>query len=106
MRIKSLLIVIFISAFLFNCNTDTGDYYVPNSESDFEYKVDEFADLKVIRYQIPGWDELTLKEKKLVYYLVQAGLAGRDIMWDQNYRHNLEIRSTLENIYANYSGAG
>ena len=104
MRIKSLLIVIFISAFLFNCNTDTGDYYVPNSESDFEYKVDEFADLKVIRYQIPGWDELTLKEKKLVYYLVQAGLAGRDIMWDQNYRHNLEIRSTLENIYANYSG--
>ena len=104
MRIKSLLIVIFISAFLFNCNTDTGDYYVPNSESDFEYKVDEFADLKVIRYQIPGWNELTLKEKKLVYYLVQAGLAGRDIMWDQNYRHNLEIRSTLENIYANYSG--
>ena len=104
MRIKSLLIVIFISAFLFNCNTDMGDYYVPNSESDFEYKVDEFADLKVIRYQIPGWDELTLKEKKLVYYLVQAGLAGRDIMWDQNYRHNLEIRSTLENIYANYSG--
>ena len=104
MRIKSLLIVIFISAFLFNCNTDTGDYYVPNSESDFEYKVDEFADLKVIRYQIPGWDELTLKEKKLVYYLVQAGLAGRDIMWDQNYRHNLEIRSTLENIYTNYSG--
>ena len=104
MRIKSLLIVIFISAFLFNCNTDTGDYYVPNSESDFEYKVDEFADLKVIRYQIPGWDELTLKEKKLVYYLVQAGLAGRDIMWDQNYRHNLEIRSTLENIYAKYTG--
>ena len=104
MRIKSLLIVIFISAFLFNCNTDTGDYYVPNSESDFEYKVDEFADLKVIRYQIPGWDELTLKEKKLVYYLVQAGLAGRDIMWDQNYRHNLEIRSTLENIYAKHTG--
>jgi len=104
MRIKSLLIVIFISAFLFNCNTDTGDYYVSNSESDFEYKVDEFADLKVIRYQIPGWNELTLKEKKLVYYLVQAGLAGRDIMWDQNYRHNLAIRSALENIYANYTG--
>ncbi len=104
MRIKSLLIVIFISVFLFNCNTDTGEYYMPNSESDFEYKVDEFADLKVIRYQIPGWNELKLKEKKLVYYLVQAGLAGRDIMWDQNYRHNLAIRSALENIYANYTG--
>jgi len=104
MRIKSLLIVIFISAFLFNCNTDTGDYYVPTSGSDFDYKVDEFADLKVIRYQIPGWNELTLKEKKLVYYLTEAGLAGRDIMYDQNYRYNLEIRSALENIYAKYDG--
>jgi len=104
MRIKSLLIVIFISALLFNCNTDTGDYYVPTSGSDFEYKVDEFADLKVIRYQIPGWDELTLKEKKLVYYLTEAGLAGRDIMYDQNYRHNLEIRSALENIHAKFDG--
>ena len=104
MRIKSLLIIIFISALLFNCNTDTGDYYVPTSGSDFEYKVDEFADLKVIRYQIPGWDELTLKEKKLVYYLTEAGLAGRDIMYDQNYRHNLEIRSALENIHAKFDG--
>ena len=104
MRIKSLLIAIFISAILFNCNTDSGNYYVPTSESEFEYKVDEFADLKVIRYQIPGWEELTLKEKKLVYYLTQAGLAGRDIMYDQNYRHNLAIRSALENIYSNYTG--
>tara|TARA_Y100000746_G_scaffold222733_1_gene223477 strand:+ start:11142 stop:13085 length:1944 start_codon:yes stop_codon:yes gene_type:complete len=77
---------------------------VPTSGSDFEYKVDEFADLKVIRYQIPGWDELTLKEKKLVYYLTEAGLAGRDIMYDQNYRHNLEIRSALENIHAKFDG--
>ena len=104
MRIKSLLIAIFISAILFNCNTDSGNYYVPTSESEFEYKVDEFADLKVIRYQIPGWEELTLKEKKLVYYLTQAGLSGRDIMYDQNYRHNLAIRSALENIYTNYTG--
>ena len=53
---------------------------------------------------IPGWDELSLKEKELVYYLTQAGLAGRDIIWDQKYRHNLEIRSALENIYRNFSG--
>ena len=62
MRIKSLLIVIFISAFLFNCTTEKGDYYTPSSENEFEYKIDQFADLKIIRYQIPGWDELTLKE--------------------------------------------
>ena len=104
MRIKSLLIAIFISAFLLNCTTEKGDYYTPSSEDDFEYKIDEFADLKVIRYQIPGWDELTLKEKKLVYYLTEAGLSGRDIMYDQNYRHNLAVRSALENIYSNYTG--
>ncbi|MCB0400056.1 MAG: dihydrofolate reductase, partial [Winogradskyella sp.] len=62
------------------------------------------ADIKILRYQIPGWDNLTLKEQKLVYYLTQAGLAGRDIMWDQNYRHNLKIRKALENVYTNYSG--
>jgi len=72
--------------------------------SDFEVNVDEFADIKVLRYQIPGWENLSLKEQKLVYYLTQAGLAGRDIMWDQNYRHNLEIREALENIYTNYEG--
>ena len=55
----------------------------------FDYKVDQFADVKVLRYLIPGWEQLTLKEQKLVYYLTQAGLSGRDIMWDQNYRHNL-----------------
>ena len=66
--------------------------------------VEQFADLKILRYQIPGWDNLTLKEQKLVYYLTQAGLAGRDIMWDQNYRHNLKIRAALENIYTNYEG--
>ncbi|WP_297792053.1 dihydrofolate reductase [uncultured Eudoraea sp.] len=74
------------------------------TDDKFEYLVDQFADLKVLRYQIPGFEELTLKEKKLVYYLTQAGLAGRDIIWDQNYRHNLEIRAALENIYRTYSG--
>lgn len=70
----------------------------------FDYQVDQFADLKVLRYQIPGWDDLSLDEQKLVYYLTQAGLAGRDIMWAQNYRHNLTIRKALENIYTSYNG--
>jgi len=71
---------------------------------DFDYTVEQFADIKVLRYQIHGFDALTLKEQKLVYYLTQAGLAGRDMMWDQNYRHNLTIRKALENVYANYAG--
>ena len=73
-------------------------------EEKFDYVVEQFADLKVLRYQIPGWDNLTLKEQKLVYYLTQAGLSGRDIMWDQNYRHNLTIRKALEKVYTSYEG--
>ncbi|MDT8347754.1 MAG: dihydrofolate reductase [Flavobacteriaceae bacterium] len=72
--------------------------------TDFEYKVDQFADIQVLRYKVPGFDNLSLKEQELVYYLTQAGLAGRDIMWDQNYRHNLTIRKALENVYQNYEG--
>lgn len=74
------------------------------TEESFDYTVDQFADLRILRYQIPGFEELTLKEQKLVYYLTQAGLAGRDIMWAQNYRHNLEIREALEGIYTKYKG--
>jgi dipeptidyl-peptidase-3 len=74
------------------------------TEEKFDYVVEQFADLKILRYQIPGWENLTLKEQKLVYYLTQAGLSGRDIMWDQNYRHNLTIRKALEKIYTSYEG--
>ncbi|PKA82199.1 dipeptidyl-peptidase-3 [Ulvibacter sp. MAR_2010_11] len=82
---------------------DTQD--VANVEAaEFDYNVTQFADVKILRYQIPSWDNLTLKEQKLVYYLTQAGLAGRDIMWDQNYRHNLTIRKALENVYTSYQG--
>ncbi|HSR59569.1 MAG TPA: hypothetical protein VLL47_02385, partial [Robiginitalea sp.] len=77
---------------------------VEETNAGFEYSVDQFADLRVLRYRVPGFDELSLKEKELVYYLTQAGLAGRDIIWDQNYRHNLKIRHALENIYRNFAG--
>ncbi len=66
--------------------------------------VEQFADIKVLRYEIPQWDALKPKQKELVYYLTQAGLSGRDIMYDQNYRHNLKIRRALENVYTNYKG--
>ena len=71
---------------------------------DFKFLIDEFADLKIMRYQVPGWDELTLQQKEYVYHLAEAAKYGRDIIWAQNYKHNLEIRKTLENILENYDG--
>lgn len=70
----------------------------------FEYLAEQFADLKIVRYRIPGWDNLTPKQKEYVYYLYEAGLSGRDMIWDQNYRHNIEIRRALENILNNFEG--
>ena len=77
-----------------------------DTKSDFEWSPESFADIKIIRYQIPGFDELKPRQKELVYYLVQAGLAGRDILWDQNYRHNLSIRRALEAIMSGEQGSG
>ncbi len=71
---------------------------------DFEVHVDRFADVEVLRYQVPGFDELSLQEKKLAYYLSEAALAGRDIIYDQNYRHNLRIRKLLAAIVRSYGG--
>ena len=73
-------------------------------KSEFKWNIDRFDDLKVIRYQVPSFDKLSLKQKTLVYYLSQAALSGRDIIYDQNYRHNLKIRKTLEAIVKNYKG--
>jgi len=70
----------------------------------FRWEAEQFADIRVLRYQVPGWEQLTLKQKQLCYYLNMAGLAGRDIMWDQNYKHNLKIRRALEKIIAGYTG--
>ena len=96
------------SILLLSCKDDSKDNQLAESDvkvdTTFNYTVEEFADIKVLRYQIPGWENLTLKEQKLVYYLTQAGLSGRDIMWDQNYRYNLEIRNALEDIYKDYEG--
>ena len=106
---NTFFIAMAISGLLFfSCKENKEELAVAEVEetqaTEFNYLVEQFEDVKVLRYQIPSWDELTLKEQKLVYYLTQAGLAGRDIMWDQNYRHNLTIRKALENVYTNYSG--
>ena len=73
-------------------------------EEGFVWKTEQFADLKIVRYQIPGWDKLSDKQQALVYCLNMAGLSGRDIMYDQNNRHNLRIRRLLEDIYDGYDG--
>ena len=74
------------------------------AEKDFKYLVDEFADLKIMRYQVPGWDGLTLQQKEYVYHLAEAAKYGRDIIWMQNNKYNLQIRKALENILENYQG--
>ena len=73
-------------------------------EQEFKYLVDEFADLKVIRYKVPGWDDLSLQQKSFIYYMSEAAKCGRDIFWDQNFKHNLEVRRALENILESYTG--
>lgn len=76
----------------------------PVARDEFQTQVDQFADLRVLRYQIPGFEELPLEEKKLAYYLYKAALSGRDMIWDQNYRHNLLVRHTLEAVIRHYTG--
>ncbi len=80
-----------------NCSTE-------QKQDDFKYVTEQFADLRIQRYKVPGFEDLTLRQKTLLYYLYQAALSGRDIIWDQNYKHNLYIRRTLEGIVETYSG--
>ncbi|MBD5291492.1 MAG: dihydrofolate reductase [Bacteroides sp.] len=74
-------------------------------DPNFNYHADRFADIEVLRYEVPEFNRLSLDQKKMVYYLTQAAQAGRDIIWDQNGRYNLQIRQLLENIYTNYKGS-
>lgn len=74
------------------------------NSDDFEYCNERFADLQMLRYKVDGFENLTLKQKTFIYYLQEAALWGRDILFDQNGKYNLEIRQTLEDLYANYKG--
>ncbi|MDD3323243.1 MAG: dihydrofolate reductase [Paludibacter sp.] len=70
----------------------------------FNYTVDKFADIEILRYRVPDFEKLSLKQKELIYYLNQAALEGRDILFDQNNKYNLLVRRTLEAVYVNYTG--
>lgn len=71
----------------------------------FDYIVDRFADIEVLRYPVPEFEQLTPDQRKLIYFLTEAAIAGRDILWDQNNRYNLQIRNLLESVYTNYKGS-
>lgn len=76
-----------------------------SSQKPFDnYVVDRFADIEVLRYDVPGFEDLSQRQRLFVYYLTEAALAGRDILWDQNCRYNLAIRDLLEDVYTNYKG--
>lgn len=75
-----------------------------NEEANFEVINEKFADLQVLRYQVPGFEELSAEQKELAYYLYEAALCGRDMIYDQKYKHNLAVRKTIEAIYASFDG--
>ena len=97
------ILVVFMLLALAACGKEPAPAAAP-PELPFEVSVDRFADVEVLRYEVPGFDELSLREKKLAYYLSQAALAGRDIIYDQNYKHNLRIRKLLSAVIGTYSG--
>jgi len=99
---KKLVMLSSLAVLLWACNS--GSQKPKGTTENFKYLVDEFADLKIIRYQIPEWDQLTLQQKEYIYYLGEAAKCGRDILWDQNFKYNLVIRKTLENILSSYEG--
>ena len=75
-----------------------------DNTQNFKTQTEQFADIKILRYQVPGFDKLPLRQKELLYYLYEAALSGRDMIYDQNFKHNIFIRRTLENIYKTYPG--
>lgn len=100
MKITYFIKLLIVLSFIISCNSNDDI----KSDTDFKYLTEQFADLKLIRYKVPGFKNLDLRQKKLIYYLSEASLSGRDIIFDQNYKHNLRVRRTLETIIANYTG--
>lgn len=105
MKMKKILIFLllgFIAFYTAGCKKPAEK--VPETGDDFKWQVDQFADLRILRYQVPGFEELTPRQKELIYYLSEAALWGRDIITDQNYKHNLTIRKTLDAIVEGFQG--
>lgn len=100
---KQVVLIQLISVImLMACSNEKGAQ--SGASDDFKFDLEQFADIRILRYQVPGFDELSLKQKELIYYLSESAKYGRDILFDQNGKYNLLIRRTLENIYASYAG--
>jgi dipeptidyl-peptidase-3 len=98
----SIIFLFLIMAGFMGCNQQNNSTGNKEDDQNFQYSADRFADIEVLRYRIPGFEELTAKQKELVYYLYEAALSGRDILYDQNNRYNLRIRKTLEAVVNNF----
>ena len=99
---KKVLCVLLAAMTLLACNKESKQ--TTPSVEDFPYMVDQFYDLGILRYRVPGFEDLSVQQKALVYYLSEAALWGRDILTDQNCRYNLRIRRVCESVYENYAG--
>lgn len=104
MKNNWLIMALIPVSLLLSCKQKEVKEPQPQQPAEIEYLVERFGDANIMRYTIPGWDSLSLDQKKLIYYLSQAAVAGRDMIYDQNYRHNLVIRKVLETIYEKYTG--
>ncbi len=104
MNIKNIFMIsaVSASALMYSCTNDNKKG--GTSSSSFDVECDRFADLEVLRYEIPGFEELTAQQKELAYYLYEAANCGRDIIYDQKYKHNIAIRKTIEAVYNSYTG--
>ena len=104
MNFKTFSVMMISILLLASCKQKVKEPDELEASGEFKFMVEQFADLRVLRYQVPGFDELSAQQKELIYYLSEAALCGRDIFFDQNYKYNLLIRNTLEEIAENYTG--
>jgi dipeptidyl-peptidase-3 len=109
MKLINYSIISLFTLIIVSCKSKNAENSEANLDStavtdSFDYMADRFADIQVLRYKVPGFEKLSLQQKQLAYYMYMAGRSGRDIFFDQKYKHNLRIRKTLEAILTSYSG--
>jgi dipeptidyl-peptidase-3 len=102
---RKFAIILLSSTFLITSCDKAKEEKTSETSKTFEVRAEAFADLQILRYQVPGWEELTLDQKKLAYFLYEAALVGRDIFYDQNGKNNLTVRKTIEAIYGSFKGS-
>lgn len=99
---KLMIMILLIGSGVISCQNDSGKR--SSTTDEFTYIVDKFEDIQVIKFKLPAFEELSLQQKELIYYLGEAALCGRDIFWAQNFKYNLKIRKTIEAILESYNG--